>query len=307
MILLLNALLLISSKIKDQKISYYFIGFIVFLGLVLNAIEVFNNTLIDISIFHNTSSINYLLLFLWSLVLVKVAIYFKNKEPIRIDWKSFALINLAAIPVIPVAIIIINIFHFIFSEDESDVDYKKGSLYFISLYCWLILCLFGATIESSVVRILIDLNTFVVIIGLLTYILKTFSFKKISYSLATIAIIREMLGSLSSEYVLYAEIMIFVLLTVWTILILEVDKSVLKIINKYPKIERAFLKLKLLLNEKKINEIESIEFKQLVGTKSTGKVVKIKNIVENDIRVNMILILVLLNILIVIFQIGTNK
>lgn len=307
MILLLNILLLISLKIKEQRISYYYTGFIIFFGLTLSAIGAFNIKSFSFNVFSISGTINYLLLYIWSLVFVNFCIKIKNKEQIKVDWESFALINLAVIQNIPIALVLVILVDFIFSYDINDIDYKKGRLHFLALYAWLILCVFGKSFDHQLFLNSLDISTIALMVGLLFYLLKSFSLKKISYSIAILALVREMLSEFNSELTLYVELAICFSLAIWSILILGFERYVLVAIKKYSKIEQAFLKINYNFFDTQSEDIKLIEFKQNKGRNPKRKIIKIKNVVENDIRFNMVLILLLLNILIGVFHFGVSR
>ena len=308
MIILLATLLFYSTKIKDEKIANFSIGLFAFTGFVLSILELIFDYPQNMFFFNATKGVEYLLIYIWSTVVIKFIIDVRKKQKVNIDWKSFAILSIVAINFAPISIITVLLLDYIFAKNYSDIDYHKRYIHFYGLYFWIILILFGNRFDPSMFHGTLQFISIVLILGIVYFYIQNISLRRTAYTVSLLVAIREALENYAVfEISLFAGILIFFLVFIWTVILLELDGLILSKSLEKNKIEKFYIRFKLLVREKQNLTNSPIIFKNLIIENIPNKTIWIKNVIDSDIRINMILIFLLITILTTIFHLGPVK
>lgn len=305
MILALVGLLFASTKIKDEKLSRYCILAISFVGLILNIINIFYDYHFIPHLFKSPRGVLLSITFIWFVFFAKVIYDLKEENDIAYDWPLFSLLNITVISSVPIAIGLVIVLSLLIAKQASLIDYYKAKLHFYGLYFWMILYFFHGSWPPMILGPSYILVVILFLVGSMIYLFKAYSLRSLSYLAPIFIILREDLENKELDHFIIFSLATVLFLFIWAILFTKLDKKIMETLNKYKYVEKLLLNFKIFNYMSNNHDLETIQiYKSKNNQPKTINIKRNQSVVENDIRLNALLLIVVATVIVFFFRIG---
>jgi hypothetical protein len=301
--LIMLPLAYLGKLFKDENAKSIYNLLISFFGLIFTIYLIATKNSFEFHFLKTEVTNHYFILFFWLLYSVMGSLKIYKKEIFELDIKDILAMHTIVFGPLYISLILLIYLMHILSSYRSNVYQAINQNGYLMLYTWLFVQLFLNKIE---VNFLEELN--LVICLLLTYYfiknsLTKFNFNNILINAAAIFIVIKSVASATSSYAYF-----ILLLIPFLFLIIEYfsyEDLVVSKVSKISFVERLIFKIKITLkgNQSQQKIIYNWENKTIESING-GKV--IIPIVENDIRIQAILIIGIINIFVFIILYGLS-